>query len=111
MLGPKRPIAFALDGFAIYGLYDAKAKAGSELACPLGSNEPLDQWNGHFCEVPNGQGLDGGTRSYHYHASKAYPYVNGGMRGRSVLPPARCVARESPATRPPARRRGRSRTP
>jgi phosphatidylethanolamine-binding protein (PEBP) family uncharacterized protein len=82
VLGPKRPIAFALDGFAIYGLYDAKAKAGAELACPLGSNEPLDQWNGHFCEVPTGQGLDGGTRGYHYHASAAYPYINGGMRGQ-----------------------------
>ncbi|MFM1831087.1 MAG: hypothetical protein RLZZ558_1427 [Planctomycetota bacterium] len=82
VLGPKRPIAFALDGFAIYGLYDAKAKAGSELACPLGSHEPLDQWNGHFCEVPKGQGIDGGTRSYHYHASTTYPYINGGMRGQ-----------------------------
>ena len=82
VLGPKRPIAFALDGFAIHGLYDAKAKAGSELACPLGSSEPLDQWNGHFCEVPRGQGIDGGTRSYHYHASTTYPYINGGMRGQ-----------------------------
>jgi phosphatidylethanolamine-binding protein (PEBP) family uncharacterized protein len=82
VLGPKRPIAFALDGFAIHGLYDAKAKAGSELACPLGSHEPLDQWNGHFCEVPKGQGIDGGTRSYHYHASTTFPYINGGMRGQ-----------------------------
>jgi hypothetical protein len=31
--------------------------------------------------VPAGQGIDNGTRSYHYHASKTYPYINGGMRG------------------------------
>ncbi|MFZ4723620.1 MAG: YHYH protein, partial [Phycisphaerales bacterium] len=81
VVGKDKPIAFALDGFAIYGLFDPKAKAGSDSACPLGSTDPLDEWNGHFCTVPAGQGLDGGTRSYHYHASKTYPYINGGMRG------------------------------
>ncbi len=81
VVGKDQPIAFALDGFAIYGLFDPKAKAGADGACPLGATESLDEWNGHFCTVPAGQGLDGGTRSYHYHASKAYPYINGGMRG------------------------------
>lgn len=81
VVGAGQPIAFALDGFAIHGLFDPKAKAGSELACPLGSKEPLDRWNGHECSVPAGRGLEGGTRSYHYHASKVYPYINGGMRG------------------------------
>ena len=81
VVGPKSPIAFALDGFAIYGLYDPKAKAGALESCPLGSTDALDELNGHFCAVPAGQGIDNGTRSYHYHASKTYPYINGGMRG------------------------------
>ena len=81
VVGVKNPIAFALDGFAIYGLYDTQAKPGAPESCPLGSTEALDELNGHFCVVAAGQGLDGGTRSYHYHASKTYPYINGGMRG------------------------------
>ena len=81
VVGPKSPIAFALDGFAIYGLYDPKAKAGALESCPLGSTDALDELNGHFCALPAGQGIDNGTRSYHYHASKTYPYINGGMRG------------------------------
>jgi len=82
VLGTKSPIAFGLDGFAIYGLYDPKAKAGAENACPLGSTDALDDFNGHYCTVPAGQGIDGGTKGYHYHASKRYPYINGGMRGK-----------------------------
>ena len=81
VVGVKNPIAFALDGFAIYGLYDSNAKHGAPESCPLGSTDALDELNGHFCVVAAGQGLDGGTRSYHYHASKTYPYINGGMRG------------------------------
>ena len=81
VVGLKNPIAFALDGFAIYGLYDPKAKPGEPESCPLGSTDALDELNGHFCVVAAGQGLNGGTRSYHYHASKTYPYINGGMRG------------------------------
>ncbi|MFM7809363.1 MAG: YHYH protein, partial [Planctomycetota bacterium] len=81
VVGKDKPIAFALDGFAIHGLFDRDAKPGADGACPLGSTEALDEWNGHFCTVPAGQGLEGGTRGYHYHASKAYPYINGGMRG------------------------------
>ncbi len=82
VVGKGKPIAYALDGFPIYGLFDPKAKAGDELACPCGSREPLDEINGHFCEVPKGEGLGGGTRSYHYHASKTFPYINGGLRGK-----------------------------
>ena len=81
VVGLKNPIAFALDGFAIYGLYDTQAKPGAPESCPLGSTDALDELNGHFCVVAAGQGLNGGTRSYHYHASKTYPYINGGMRG------------------------------
>jgi phosphatidylethanolamine-binding protein (PEBP) family uncharacterized protein len=81
VVGLNNPIAFALDGFAIYGLYDPKAKSGTPESCPLGSTDALDELNGHFCVVAAGQGLNGGTRSYHYHASKTYPYINGGMRG------------------------------
>ena len=81
VVGKDRPIAFALDGFPIFGLFDPKAKPGSDASCPLGSSDALDEWNGHFCTVPKGQGIDGGTRSYHYHASNTYPYINGGMRG------------------------------
>ena len=85
VVGVKNPIAFALDGFAIYGLFDAKAKPGADNACPLGATAPLDEWNGHECTVPAGQGIDGGTRSYHYHASVTYPYINGGMRGNVTV--------------------------
>ena len=82
IVGKGKPIAYALDGFPIHGLYDPKAKEGDDLACPCGSHEPLDEINGHWCEVPAGEGLGGGTRSYHYHASKTFPYVNGGLRGK-----------------------------
>ncbi|MFM8733204.1 MAG: metallophosphoesterase, partial [Phycisphaerales bacterium] len=69
----------------VYGLFDPKAKKGEDLACPCGSHEPLDQINGHFCEVPPGEGIGGGARSYHYHASKTFPYINGGLRGKVEL--------------------------
>jgi len=85
IVGKGKPIAYALDGFPIYGLFDPKAKKGDDLACPCGSHEPLDELNGHFCEVPKGEGFGGGTRSYHYHASKAFPYINGGLRGKVEL--------------------------
>ena len=85
VVGVKNPIAFALDGFAIYGLFDPKAKPSADNACPLGATAPLDEWNGHECAVPASQGIDGGTRSYHYHASVTYPYINGGMRGNVTV--------------------------
>ncbi|MBL8723713.1 MAG: YHYH protein, partial [Planctomycetes bacterium] len=58
---PSRPIAFALDGYPIYG-YDE----------PDGSPcRALDGLNGH----------DDAKIGYHYHATRTYPYLNGGFHG------------------------------
>jgi hypothetical protein len=63
-LGPKRPIAFALDGYPLYGLLE-----------PDGSTpQNLDAFHGH--DTP---GL-----GYHYHASQKYPFVQGGFHGEVV---------------------------
>jgi phosphatidylethanolamine-binding protein (PEBP) family uncharacterized protein len=64
-IGADQPIAYALDGYAIYGLLEPN---GSE---PVG----LDAFNGHL-------GPDG---VYHYHASTTYPYINGGMYGEVTV--------------------------
>ncbi len=64
VLGEKLPIAYALDGYPIYGLTEPD---GTQ---PGG----LDAFNGH---TTNALG-------YHYHASKKYPYVNGGFHGEVV---------------------------
>ena len=61
LVGIDKPIAYALDGFPIYGLTEPDGTAVTNL----------DEFNGHFAE-------DG---SYHYHGTKSYPYINGGMRG------------------------------
>jgi hypothetical protein len=61
MTGKGMPLAFALDGYPIYGLREADGRL------PMG----LDALNGHEAE-PIG---------YHYHASEKYPYVNGGFHG------------------------------
>ena len=53
--GKGKPIAYALDGFPLFGLTDEK----------------LDEFNGRFDDKNN----------YRYHSSKKYPYINGGMRG------------------------------
>ena len=60
VLGKDKPIAYALDGYAIYGLTEPD---GSQ---PAG----LDAFNGHTTAI-----------GYHYHASTKYPYVNGGFHG------------------------------
>ena len=61
IVGSAKPIAYALDGFAIYGSTE-----------PDGSTmKKLDAYNGHV-------GTDG---VYHYHGTTTYPYINGGMRG------------------------------
>ena len=57
VVGVGSPIAFALDGYPIYGFQHG--------------GEPLDSLNGH----KDSQG------NYHYHATKAYPYLNGGFYG------------------------------
>lgn len=61
IVGKGNPIAFALDGYPIYGLTEADGS-------PVGN---LDLINGQL-------DADG---SYHYHATKTYPYINGGVRG------------------------------
>ena len=62
--GKGQPIAYALDGFPIYGLTEPD---GAPLA-------KLDTFNGH----------DDAKVGYHYHASTKYPYVNGGFHGEVV---------------------------
>jgi hypothetical protein len=60
-VGQRQIIAYALDGYPIYG-YDE----------PDGSKvKELDWLNGH-------KDADG---HYHYHATKTYPYLNGGFYG------------------------------
>ena len=59
------PIAYALDGFAIYGSLEPD---GSPM-------KPLDQYHGH-------EAADG---LYHYHGTDEYPYLIGAMRGEVVL--------------------------
>ena len=61
IVGKGKPIAFALDGFSIYGSTEPD---GSPI-------ENLDELNGHF----------DGNGEYHYHGTMTYPYLNGGMRG------------------------------
>lgn len=61
VVGKGKPLAYALDGYPIYGLTE-----------PDGSlPKNLDAFNGHETA-----GL-----GYHYHGSKKYPYVNGGFHG------------------------------
>ena len=63
-IGKGLPIAYALDGYPIYGYEepDGSAVVG------------LDQFNGHKDQAGN----------YHYHATKKYPYLNGGFYGEVV---------------------------
>lgn len=61
IVGSATPIAYALDGFAIYGSVEPDG-------API---EALDEYNGHV-------GADG---TYHYHGTTTYPYINGGLRG------------------------------
>lgn len=64
VFGTKLPIAYALDGYPIYGLVEPDGSTPSGL----------DSLNGHATE----------SLGYHYHASKKYPYVNGGFHGEIV---------------------------
>lgn len=80
VVGKDKPIAYALDGFPLYGLFDPAAKKGEDKSCPLFGTEKLDELNGHF-----GMNLDGSKGLYHYHASIAYPYINGGVRGKVAV--------------------------
>ncbi|MEI8021443.1 MAG: YHYH protein, partial [Schlesneria sp.] len=60
-IGKGLPIAYALDGYPIYGYEEPD---GSKVV-------GLDPFNGH--KDANG--------NYHYHATKTYPYLNGGFHG------------------------------
>jgi len=61
VIGEVLPVAYALDGYPIYGLDEPDgAKVGK-----------LDKWNGHV----------GPKGNYHYHSTKKYPYLNGGFYG------------------------------
>jgi hypothetical protein len=62
------PIAFALDGFAVYG---SKEPDGSTM-------QALDTCHGHT--------YNSGT--YHYHGTSTYPYVIGAMKGKVTTDPA-----------------------
>jgi hypothetical protein len=59
--GKKVPIAYALDGFPIYGETEINGKPAVGL----------DEFNGHFDS----------KKKYHYHSTKTYPYINGGFKG------------------------------
>jgi phosphatidylethanolamine-binding protein (PEBP) family uncharacterized protein len=61
IVGKGKPVAYALDGYPIYGLTEPD---GSQVA-------GLDEFNGHTSA----------ELGYHYHATKAYPYLNGGFHG------------------------------
>ncbi len=63
IVGKGQPIAFALDGYPIYGLTEPDGS-------PVGK---LDEFHGHETAL-----------GYHYHASTKYPYVNGGFHGEVV---------------------------
>ena len=64
----KIPIAFALDGFAVYG---SKEPNGNSM-------NALDSCHGHM----------GDDAIYHYHGTNTYPYVVGAMKGKVSLDPA-----------------------
>ena len=61
IVGNQSPIAYALDGYAIYGETEPDGSTVGQL----------DEFNGH--EMADG--------SYHYHGTRTYPYINGGLRG------------------------------
>lgn len=63
-VGKGMPVAYALDGYPIYGLTEP---GGSPVA-------NLDECHGH----------EDAKIGYHYHASNTYPYVFGGFHGEVV---------------------------
>ena len=69
LAGPngRLPIAYALDGFAVYGINEPDGT----------SMQILDSCHGH--KIGNGV--------YHYHGTTTYPYVIGAMRGQVRLDP------------------------
>lgn len=84
IVGANKPIAYALDGFAIYGTNEPD---GSPM-------KTLDSYNGHM-------GTDG---IYHYHGTTTYPYTCGAMRGNvtvqndQIIPQSRSTPIRPPYT-------------
>lgn len=64
IVGNGKPLAYALDGYPIYGLTETDGSAVKNL----------DSFNGHTDANGN----------YHYHSTKNYPYINGGFHGEVV---------------------------
>jgi arylsulfatase A-like enzyme/Ca2+-binding EF-hand superfamily protein len=64
IVGKGKPVGFALDGYPIYAYADEDGSTPKDL----------DWLNGH-------KDSDG---NYHYHATKTYPYLNGGFYGDVV---------------------------
>jgi hypothetical protein len=62
-----KPIAWSLDGYAVYGSKEADGTA----------MQTLDSYHGHSI----------GTGVYHYHGNLTYPYMIGSMRGKVSLDP------------------------
>ena len=60
-VGVGNPIGYALDGYPILGFAEADGSTPKDL----------DKFNGH-------KDADG---NYHYHATKTFPYINGGLTG------------------------------
>ncbi len=60
LAGKGNPIAYALDGFPIYGYTDSEGREPADL----------DEFNGRMEN-------DG----YRYYSTKKFPYINGGLRG------------------------------
>jgi len=60
-VGAGKPLAVALDGYPIYGFAEPGGAAPGKL----------DEFNGHTTP----------TLGYHYHATRTYPYLNGGFHG------------------------------
>ena len=61
VVGAGKPIAYALDGYPIYGVTEPNGAVPAQL----------DSYNGH----------ETAALGYHYHGSTKYPYVNGGFHG------------------------------
>ena len=61
IVGKDKPIGYALDGYALYGLTEPDGTPAANL----------DTFNGHTTAV----------LGYHYHSTKTYPYLNGGFHG------------------------------
>jgi len=61
IVGRGKPIAYALDGYPIYGLSEPDGTVPVRL----------DAFNGHTTPA----------LGYHYHATRTYPYINGGFHG------------------------------